>query len=82
MFSGSCRARCAPSSTNASASCADSGFIDFLTEKAGDGRPLDPVARFHLGNGARLERINWLGDASPKGLKASHDLMVNLKTAN
>jgi malonyl-CoA decarboxylase len=40
------------------------------------------VARFHLGNGARLERINRLGDASPKGLKASHDLMVNPKTAN
>ena len=51
----------------------------FLTEKAGDGRPLDSVARFHLGNGARLERINWLGDASPKGLKAAHGLMVNYR---
>ncbi len=51
----------------------------FLTERAGDGRPLDPVARFHLGNGARLERINWLGDASPKGLKAGHGLMVNYR---
>jgi malonyl-CoA decarboxylase len=51
----------------------------FLTEKAGDGRPLDPVARFHLGNGARLERINWLGDVSPKGLKAGHGLMVNYR---
>jgi malonyl-CoA decarboxylase len=51
----------------------------FLTEKAGDGRPLDPVARFHLGNGARLERINWLGDASPKGLKSAHGLMVNYR---
>ena len=51
----------------------------FLHEKAGDGRPLDPVARFHLGNGARLERINWLGDASPKGLKEAHGLMVNYR---
>lgn len=51
----------------------------FLAEKAGDGRPLDPVARFHLGNGARLERINWLGDASPKGLREAHGLMVNYR---
>ena len=44
----------------------------------GDGRqPLDPVARFHLGNGARLERINVLGDASPKGFKQSFGVMVN-----
>ena len=28
------------------------------------GRPVDPVARFHLGNGARLERLNFLGDVS------------------
>jgi malonyl-CoA decarboxylase len=35
------------------------------------------VARFHLGNGARLERLNFLGDLSPKGLKQSHGLMVN-----
>jgi malonyl-CoA decarboxylase len=51
----------------------------FLNEKAGDGRPLDPVARFHLGNGARLERINWLGDTSMKGLKEAHGLMVNYR---
>jgi malonyl-CoA decarboxylase len=51
----------------------------FLTEKAGDGRPLDPVARFHLGNGARLERINWLGDTSSKGLKEAHGVMVNYR---
>ena len=36
-----------------------------------------PVARFHLGNGARLERLNWLGDISPKGLREAHGLMVN-----
>lgn len=37
----------------------------------------DPVARFHLGNGARLERINWAADVSRKGLKQSLGLMVN-----
>ncbi len=49
----------------------------FLTEKTRNGRPVDPVARFHLGNGARLERINWLGDKSAKGLRQSHGIMVN-----
>jgi malonyl-CoA decarboxylase len=38
---------------------------------------LDPVARFHLGNGARIERINWFADPSAKGMKQSHGLMVN-----
>ena len=41
------------------------------------GTPLDPVTRFHLGNGARIERINWLADTLPKGLSQSHGLMVN-----
>ena len=40
-------------------------------------KPFDPVARFHLGNGARLERINFLGDTSEKGLKESCGLLVN-----
>ena len=35
------------------------------------------MARFHLGNGARLERINFLGDTSKKGLSQAHGLMVN-----
>src|SRR5262249_6084807 len=39
--------------------------------------PLDPVARFHLRNGARLDRINWLGDRSEKGLRESAGLLVN-----
>ncbi|TDI59049.1 MAG: MCD, Malonyl-CoA decarboxylase MCD [Alphaproteobacteria bacterium] len=43
---------------------------------AGD-KPIDPVARFHLGNGARLERLNWLADTSENGLEASHGIMVN-----
>jgi len=37
----------------------------------------DPVARFHLGNGARLEQINWLGNVAPRGIKESFGLMVN-----
>lgn len=45
-------------------------------EKQGD-QVLDPVARFHLGNGARIERINWFADPSTKGLKQSHGVMVN-----
>ncbi|MDP6343542.1 MAG: malonyl-CoA decarboxylase [Alphaproteobacteria bacterium] len=40
-------------------------------------RALDPVAHFHLSNGARLERVNWLGDTSPNGLEQSAGLMVN-----
>ena len=45
-------------------------------EKRGE-LPLDPVSRFHLRNGARLERINWLGDRSHKGLKESYGMLVN-----
>jgi malonyl-CoA decarboxylase len=48
-----------------------------LTAKAGEKRLYDPVARFHLGNGARVERLNFLADASPKGLQQSFGLMVN-----
>jgi malonyl-CoA decarboxylase len=49
----------------------------FLKARTPKGRLIDPVARFHLGNGARLERINWLGDLSPKGLRESAGVMVN-----
>jgi malonyl-CoA decarboxylase len=49
----------------------------FLKAKTSKGTPLDPVARFHLGNGARLERLNFLGDLSPRALKQAHGLMVN-----
>ena len=49
----------------------------FLEAKTSHGKPVDPVARFHLGNGARLEQINWLGDKSAKGLRQSHGIMVN-----
>ncbi|QKK16385.1 malonyl-CoA decarboxylase [Rhizobium indicum] len=49
----------------------------FLTERTPEGRPIDPVARFHLGNGARLERLNFLGDRSTKAMQQAHGLMVN-----
>ncbi|MCR8922963.1 malonyl-CoA decarboxylase [Dasania sp. GY-MA-18] len=39
--------------------------------------PLDPVARFHLGNGARIEQLNWMGDVSKNGLKQSAAILVN-----
>jgi len=47
-----------------------------VNEKSRD-RPLDPVARFHLGNGAMLEQMNWLGDKSANGIKQSAGLLVN-----
>jgi malonyl-CoA decarboxylase len=48
------------------------------THRAGDDEPAqDPVARFHLNNGAKLERINWLADTSKKGLRQSLGMMVN-----
>ncbi len=50
---------------------------DYLGRQMDNGRPLDAVARFHLGNGARVERLNWAGDMSTKGLKQSYGLMVN-----
>lgn len=39
--------------------------------------PQDPVARFHLGNGARIERLNWAADTSAKGIAQSGGMMVN-----
>jgi malonyl-CoA decarboxylase len=48
-----------------------------LHARAPSGRALDPVAHFHLSNGARVERLNWLGDVSPKGLRQSAGIMVN-----
>ena len=49
----------------------------YLRAKTPRGLPVDAVARFHLGNGARLERINWLADTSEKAIAQSHGLMVN-----
>ncbi len=41
--------------------------------------PVDPVARFHLRNGARVERLNWQGDTSEKGQRESHSMLVNYR---
>jgi len=51
----------------------------FLRARTASGRPVDPVARFHLGNGARLERLNFLGDLSEKAIRQGHGLMVNYR---
>jgi malonyl-CoA decarboxylase len=50
--------------------CAD--YLVGTTPRSGD-----PVARFHLGNGARLERINWLGNVASRGIRESFGMMVN-----
>jgi malonyl-CoA decarboxylase len=49
----------------------------YLTRPSVPGSRIDPVARFHLGNGARLERINWLGDIAPRAIAESFGIMVN-----
>ncbi len=49
----------------------------FFKSERSDKMPNDPVARFHLGNGASLEQINFLGDVSPNGIELSGGLMVN-----
>jgi len=49
----------------------------YVRTRNGRGLPVDSVARFHLGNGARLERLDWLADTSERALKQSYGLMVN-----
>lgn len=51
----------------------------YLTSTDERGRALDRVAHFHLGNGAIVERINWIGDTSANGLKQSYGMMVNYR---
>ena len=51
----------------------------FLEARGADGRPLDPVARFHLGNGALLDRIDFLADRAPRALAQAYGLMVNYR---
>jgi malonyl-CoA decarboxylase len=48
-----------------------------LEARTASGRPADPVARFHLDNGAGIEYVRWLGDVSPKGLSNGAGFMVN-----
>ena len=49
----------------------------FLEAKTPAGFPVDPVARFHLGNGAEAHRINWPADYAAGALKRAHGLMIN-----
>jgi len=49
----------------------------YMTARDRRGFPIDQVARFHLGNGARLERLNWPADLSARGRDQSFGLMVN-----
>ena len=49
----------------------------YLRARTPRGTPLDSVARFHLGNGTRLERLNFAADTSERALRQSHGLMVN-----
>lgn len=49
----------------------------YLLKVKSRGKPACPVARFHLGNGATLARINWLADQSDNGMQQSVGIMVN-----
>ena len=51
--------------------------VYLVREKRSNGMALDPVAHFHLSNGARIEQLDWLGDISAKGIARSCALMVN-----
>jgi malonyl-CoA decarboxylase len=51
--------------------------VEYLLRARRKGAPVDSVARFHLANGARLERLNWMGDPSKAGIRRSLGLMVN-----
>jgi len=51
----------------------------YLLQERRDGQAHDRVAHFHLTNGARVERINWLGDRSAQGLARSAGMMVNYR---
>ena len=53
------------------------GRLVFPARAQRRGLPVDAVARFHLGNGARLERLDWLGDTSERAFAQSYGLMVN-----
>ena len=51
----------------------------YLVQARDGARARDRVAHFHLTNGARIERINWLADTSPRGIAQSAGLMVNYR---
>ena len=49
----------------------------YLAEAKRKSQPADPVARFHLGNGAQIARLNWMGDNSDNGIRQSAGILVN-----
>jgi malonyl-CoA decarboxylase len=49
----------------------------YLHDRRQDHTPIDPVERFHLGNGAVLEQLNWQGDVSENGVRQAYGMMVN-----
>jgi malonyl-CoA decarboxylase len=49
----------------------------YLLHARRDNEPADSVARFHLANGASLDRLNWMADPSPNGVQRSFGLMAN-----
>lgn len=51
----------------------------YLIEVKSGRRARDPVAHFHLANGARMERLNWLADTSENGLRQSAGMMINYR---
>ncbi|MFG2428998.1 malonyl-CoA decarboxylase domain-containing protein [Streptomyces sp. NPDC048590] len=48
-------------------------------ERREDGRPLDPVARFHLGNGSAAWQLNWPANSSPEAWRQSYGAMINYR---
>jgi len=50
---------------------------DYLVHQKLDDFPIDPVARFHLSNGASLRQVNWLADTSERALAESAGIMVS-----
>lgn len=68
-----------PSSPEAQPALLSAAALYFLQARDPRGRVVDSVARFHLGNGASLWRLNPRGDLSANGLRQSHGLMVNYR---
>jgi malonyl-CoA decarboxylase len=50
-----------------------------VEEKRSNGKALNRVAHFHLSNGARIERLDWLGNTSQEGIAQSAGMMVNYR---
>lgn len=49
----------------------------YLIEEKRRGYAINPVANFHIRNGASLWRLNWLANTSPNGLRQSYGIMAN-----